>query len=75
MNNVKQTSSRLYDQLFVSDIIYPIYKNTAIIHASYHRRESFAKDFPIPFCKDKKFVGEYVYADESRVPEHYNMIR
>jgi hypothetical protein len=75
INNVRQTSSRLYDQLFVSNIIYPIYKDTSIIHASHHRRESFAKDFPIPFCKDKKFVGEYVYADESRVPEHYNMIR
>lgn len=75
MKNVIQTSSRLYDQLFVSNIIYNIYKNSAMIHASHHKYENNAKDFPIPFCKDKKFVGEYVYEDESRVPEHYNMIK
>jgi hypothetical protein len=75
MKNVIQTSARLYDQLFVSNIIYNIYKNSAMIHASFHKYENNAKDFPIPFCKDKKFVGEYVNQDESRIPEHYNMIK
>lgn len=75
MKNVIQTSARLYDQLFISNIIYNIYKNSAMIHASHHKYENNSKDFPIPFCKDKKFVGEYVYQDESRVPEHYNMIK
>lgn len=75
MKNVIQASARLYDQLFVSNIIYNIYKNSAMIHASYHKYENNAKDFPIPFCKDKKFVGEYVNQDERRIPEHYNMIK
>ena len=74
MDDVKQTSDRVYDQIFLSNVIYPIYKNYSIVHASYHRREEYALDFPIPFCKDKKFVGEYVYEDESRVKEHYDML-
>jgi hypothetical protein len=75
INDVRQTSNRLYDQLFMSNMIYPIYKNHAMIHASFHKFESFSKDFPIPFCKEKKFVGEYVYENESRVEQHYNMIK
>ena len=72
MDDVIQLWDRMYDQLFVSDVIYPIYKNYSIIHASNHRREEFAIDFPIPFCIDKKRVGEYVYEDESRVKEQYD---
>ena len=72
---VKQTSARLYDQLFVSNVLYPLYKNSSMIHASHHKFEQDSKEFPISFCNEKKFVGEYVYEDESRVPEHYNMIK
>lgn len=73
-NTVIQTSSRNYDQLFVSNVIYSIYKNSAMIHASYHKYETFAKNFPTPFCSERRFVGEYVFADESR-DIHYTLIK
>jgi hypothetical protein len=74
-DNVKQTSNYLYDQVFISNVIYPIFKNTCMTHASFHKKESFDKDFPIPFCENYKFVGEYVYADESREQKHINLIK
>ena len=75
IKNVNQTSARMYDQIFVSDVIYNIYKNSAIIHATFNKFEPFAKDFPIPYCQNYKFVGEYVYHDESRSDYHINELK
>jgi len=55
-----------YDQNFLEEFIYPKIKDNSIIHASFFKYEEHAKDFPIPFDEKYNFVGEYVYADESR---------
>jgi len=71
MNKQEQLSHREYDQLFLENYIYPIVKNNALIHASFHKYEHHATDFTIPYDKDYRFVGEYVYCDES-FPKEYN---
>ena len=58
------------DQEFLKRYIYPVIKNQALIHASFHLYEPDAVAFPIPYDADYKFVGEYVYADESRSSSH-----
>jgi hypothetical protein len=60
-----------YDQNFLEEFIYPEIKNNSIIHASFFKYEEHAKDFPVPFDEKYNFVGEYVYADESR--NQYNI--
>lgn len=55
-----------YDQNFLRDYIYPIIKNNSLIHASFYQYEEHSIPFPIPYCSEHKFVGEYVYEDESR---------
>ena len=37
-------------------------------------RENICKSFPIPYDSEYHFVGEYVYADESRSNEHTNIL-
>ena len=74
-DNVVQNSQYLYDQLFTSNVLYQIYKNTALIHATFHKFEPFAKNFPISYDETYKFVGEYVYADDSRSQFHINELR
>ena len=66
MSDVKQVGHRNYDQIFLADYIYPIVVSDSLIHASLHRKESHALPFPIPHNDNLNFVGEYVYADESR---------
>jgi hypothetical protein len=79
INNYKQNCIRGYDQEFLRDIIYPIIKKDAMIHASFCVKNGetgeYVKSFPIPYDNDYHFVGEYVYEDESRVLEHSNMLK
>jgi hypothetical protein len=75
IDQIVQVGNRDYDQTFLAQVVYPLVKDRAIIHASFHKWEPHAKPFPIPFCPEFKFVGEYVYADESRNQQHVNMIR
>lgn len=62
-------SSDLYEKMrdmdFLRDVIYPRYVNNSIIHASYYKRENWAKDFPVKW-DDYKFVGEIYNEDDSR---------
>lgn len=46
-----------------------------MIHATFNKFELFAKNFPIPYCQNYKFVGEYVYADETRSHQHINILK
>jgi protein O-GlcNAc transferase len=62
------------DQLFLEEYIYPKIKDNSIIHASFYKYEEHAKDFPIPFNEKYNFVGEYVYADESRNQDNINQL-
>jgi protein O-GlcNAc transferase len=61
-----------YDQNFLEEFIYPEIKDNSIIHASFFKYEEYAKDFPIPYDEKYNFVGEYVYADESRNQDNIN---
>jgi hypothetical protein len=63
-----QVGTYNYDQPFLQNIIYPLYKDNCIIHASFNRLEGeLCLDFPILHEEDDyRFVGEYVYEDESR---------
>jgi hypothetical protein len=63
-----------YDQNFLEESIYPKIKDDSIIHASFFKYEKHAKDFPIPFDEKYNFVGEYVYADESRNQDNINQL-
>ncbi len=75
MDTLNQIGHRDYDQTFLRDVIYPIVKNNSTIHASFHKMEHSAKDFPIKYCNEIRFVGEYVYYDESRSSIHINELR
>ena len=75
MNNFLQLYDRMYDQNFLRDIIYPIIKNNAMIHASFFKIENeLCKNFPIPYDNQFRFVGEYVYEDESRSQKHIDKL-
>jgi hypothetical protein len=65
-----------YDQNFLEDFIYPLVKESIIIHASFHKYEgNKCKNFPIPYDNEFNFVGEYVYADESRSQSHIDALK
>jgi hypothetical protein len=72
INSYNKKDNRMYDQDFLRDLIYPIIKNNSTIHASFHKHEQHSKNFPISYCNNFKFVGEYVYFDNSRSAEHIN---
>ena len=75
MNNYIKTDNRMYDQNFLKGFIYPLIINKSIIHATFHKYEKHAINFPIKYCNELKFVGEYVYHDESRSQEHIDILR
>lgn len=55
-----------YDQIFLYKNVYQYIVNDSMIHASFHRYEAHATDFPDARDAEYHFVGEYVYHDESR---------
>lgn len=69
------TNMRSYDQDFLREYIYPIIKNNSIIHASFHSYEEHAVKFPIGYDIEFRFVGEYVYHDNSRSKYHINELK
>jgi hypothetical protein len=75
INNYVKTDNRMYDQNFLQDCIYPLIKNNSTIHASFHKHEQQCKNFPINYCSEFRFVGEYVYHDESRSQEHIDILK
>jgi protein O-GlcNAc transferase len=78
-NNLKNyyiKDSHFYDQNFLEELIYPLIKDSLIVHASFHKFEgNLCINFPIPYDNEYKFVGEYVYADESRSPQHIEVLK
>ena len=75
MKNFIQEGDRNYDQNFLRDYIYPLIKNNSTIHASFHKMEPHAKNFPINYRRELYFVGEYVYHDNSRSDYHINELK
>lgn len=67
MDDFVQCGDRDYDQNFLASVIYPLYQDSMMIHATFNRYESECLDFPVSLESDNwRFVGEYVYHDESR---------
>ena len=75
MDSFIQNGPRNYDQTFLKDYIYPEINNNSTIHASFNKYEPHSIDFPIKYCNECRFVGEYVYFDESRSYEHVNILK
>ena len=57
------------DQDFLNAVIYPRVVNDAMIHASFLKMESHAKDFPMP-RSGTEFVGQVFDENEVTVAEH-----
>ena len=70
----KPLDNRMYDQDFLKEFIYPVIINDCVIHASFFNIEPECKPFPIKY-DEYRFVGEYVYHDESRSSEHIDILR
>ena len=75
MKNFIQEGDRNYDQNFLRDYIYPIIKNNSTIHASCHKMEPHAKNFPINYRPELYFDGEYIYHNNSRSDYHINELK
>jgi hypothetical protein len=74
MNTIIQ-HDKMCDQWFLKTYIYEYIKNDAIIHASFNKYEENCIPFPIPYCNEYKFVGEYVYCDNTRSLSHINLLK
>lgn len=71
----ERPETRNEDQKFLERIVYPKILNDCVVHASFHKMEPFAKDFPIPFDPEFHHVGEYVYANGSRSYRHIQALK
>ena len=66
MSNCIQISQKNYDQDFLSNYIYDTIKDNSLIHANFNTYEGHSIKFPIEYDNEYRFVGEYVYNNESR---------
>lgn len=74
-NNIIQRG-RDYDQVMLNNYIYPVIKSDVLVHISFQMYpDENSKRFPIPYDNEYRFVGEYVYADESRSLYHINELK
>lgn len=74
-NNFHKQNDYGHDQDFLEKIIYPLYTNSCIIHASFNKFEGDkCKEFPIIYDSEYRFVGEYVYHDNTRKQENIDKL-
>jgi len=66
MSTCVQIPHKNNDQDFLSHYIYDIIKDNSLIHASFNSYEEHTIKFPIEYDNEYRFVGEYVYSDDSR---------
>ena len=71
-NSSDSLFEKMTDMRFLRDVVYPKYMNNSTVHATYHKKEPWAKNFTIKW-DDRKFVGEIYNSDDSREP-HYKML-
>ena len=76
MDRVHQTGARIYDQVFLRDVIYPVVYRDSFIHASFHLfpNESTHR-FPIDYDENLNFVGQYIYPDGSQNATNVDELR
>jgi len=70
-DSVTQSSHKEYDQTFLREFIFPHIKDDCIVHSSFEKDNQF----PIQYCSNYNFVGEYVNHDESRPEDHKNILK
>lgn len=71
-----QQGHRDYDQTFLREVIYPIVKDHAMVHATFYRIENErCRHFTVPYDEEYRFVGEYIGHDESRNDHHINDLK
>lgn len=76
VDSYTQQGYRDYDQTFLQDVIYPIVKDNAMIHATFHHKENErCRHFTVPFDEEYRFVGEYIGDDESRNHHHVSDLK
>ena len=74
--NIKQNSARDYDQDFLAQIVYPKIKDTSMIHSNFWKfKDEEIKQFPISYCRNYYYIGEYIYHDEKRSQKHFKKIK
>lgn len=76
INKIDQKGPRNYDTFFLERYIYPKIVNLVLIHTSFKIFPGEnAHLFPIKYNEDLRFVGEYVYEDESRCEKSIKLLR
>jgi len=71
-----QQGHRDYDQTFLREVIYPIVKDSAMIHATFYRIENErCRHFTVPYDDEYRFVGEYIDHDGSRNNHQINALK
>jgi len=74
-NSINETD-RYCDQYMLHTYIYPLIKDNSMIHTSFNiYSDEISVRFPIPYDNEYHFVGEYVYADESRSEWHTDELK
>jgi hypothetical protein len=67
MNTFIQNGDYMYDQDFLKLNIYPIIKDNAVIHATFHKFEPTCRNFLTKYSDENyRFVGEYIYENDNR---------
>lgn len=75
LNKVSNTG-KYTDQDFLREYIYPYIHNNCLVHTSFQTYpHETSRKFPIPYDDTYNFVGEYVYADDSRSLIHNVQLR
>lgn len=76
MKKITQKGHRNYDVTFLEKFIYPKILSSYTLHTSFKFFPNEpANPFPTPYSKDLRFIGEYVYEDESRCQKSINILR
>lgn len=65
------------DMYILQDIVYPLFNkyNDIMIHATFNKFESYAKDFPTKYDSEYHFVGEYYFYDGTRNEHHITLLK
>lgn len=76
INKIRQNGTRHNDTKLLNNLIYPKIKDNCMIHTSFKffENEDY-RPFPIPYSKEFRFVGEYVYEDDSRSVKHIRKLK
>lgn len=76
INKVEQQGDKNYDKEFLWNNIYPQIEDSVVIHATFGKLEGDkCKEFPVVYEEDYKFIGEYIFEDDSRSQPHINDLK